>query len=156
MSIKNIMYFIYLLFMPEVPITKKTQWECIQCGRCCHDFILSQGMHLSIIKDGKEVCQFHDHSTKLCTIYDKRPFICRIYPLVMNTDVILDKDGTARPQRALALENMTIHTECPGYGQGKRIYSNKNLQKKIEKLALAFALSFKEAHEKKKDATRII
>ena len=140
--------------MPEVPITKKTRWECQGCGGCCRDNILSHEKSLSMIKEGKPVCKFLDENNR-CTNYGERPFICRIYPFVMNLDSSIKK-SVARPQEAFKLENLKIHTECPGYGKGKRVYANKNLQRKFDKLGYDFDVRFKKAFEKKIDVSEVI
>lgn len=129
--------------MPELAIDKKTCWECVRCGSCCRDIVMAKGKELSVMKDGKAVCRFFDEGTKVCLNYEERPFICRIYPFVLDMDAIKGADGVARPQKAFLLENLKIHNECPGLGKGKRIYANKNLLKKFEKLALEFAINYK-------------
>jgi len=58
------------------------------------------------------------------------------------------KYGKATPPYEFELENLKIHTECPGYGKGKRIYANKNIQRKLDRLAYAFAIRFKDSFEK--------
>ncbi len=129
--------------MPELAIDKKTQWECIRCGACCEGIIVGKSRDISVIKRGKPVCKYLDEDSKLCLNYENRPFICRIYPFVLDMDAIKGADGVARPQQAFKLENLKIHSECPGLGKGRRIYANKNLLKKLEKLALEFAINYK-------------
>ena len=142
--------------MPEEIITKKTRWECQYCGNCCIGIIPSKNKSLSVIEDNKLVCKFFDKATKKCKDYENRAFICRIYPFVINLDVIVGKDNVARPQNAFLLENLKIHTECSGYGKGKRIYANKNLIRKLEKLGYKFALDFKKAFKKEIDVSEMI
>jgi len=137
--------------MSIIPIDKKTKWECQQCGDCCKDIILSKNKSLSIEVDGKPVCKFLNEDN-MCNNYKDRPYICRIYPFVVDFDKMACEDGVARPQIAFALENLQIHTECPGYGKGKRVYANKNLQRKIDKIRYEFAVRFKEVVDKKGDA----
>ncbi|MCB9358389.1 YkgJ family cysteine cluster protein [Candidatus Woesearchaeota archaeon] len=136
--------------MPIVSIDKNTRWECQHSGKCCNDLIISKQKLLSIEVDGRLRCKHFDPDTRLCGIYnDNRPFLCKIYPFVPDLDAILGSDGTAYPRRAFTLDNLGIHTECPGYGKGPRVYGNKRLLKRIDELSLEFALRFKEAHEKK-------
>ncbi len=134
----------------ERQIDKKTCWECQQCGECCKGIILTRHESLSVVKEGKVVCRFLGED-KHCTNYDERPFICRLYPFVIDVRTIVDEKGTARPRKAFELENMKIHDDCPGFGKGKRVYANKNLQRKFEKLADQFAKDFKDVFEKKKE-----
>ena len=54
------------------------------------------------------------------------------------------------------LENLKIHSECKGYGKGKRVFGNKNFQRKLDKMARGFALRFREAFEKERDIPDII
>lgn len=137
--------------MDETLINKNTKWECVRCGKCCKGIIISKEKNLSIIKDGKPICKFLDGTN--CLDYSSRPFICQLYPFIIDVDKILDSNGTARPHNAFLLENLKIHTDCCGYGKGKRIYANKNLHKKLEKLSYEFQLNFKDAFEKKKNIT---
>ncbi len=136
--------------MAEREIDKKTKWECQLCGECCNGIILSQNKSLSVEKNGLPVCQFLGEN-KRCMSYEARPFICRLYPFVIDIRKIVDEKGTARPRKAFELENLKIHDECPGYGKGKRVYANKNLQRRLDKLAEKFANDFKDVFEKKKE-----
>lgn len=141
--------------MPEVKIDKKTRWECQRCGECCRGIIISAKKSLSVVKDGKVVCGFFDFSNNSCLSYNERPFICRLYPFVIDLDNIAE-EGVARPERAFLLENLKIHSECPGYGKGKRVFGNKNLQRKLKGMAYDFAIRFRECFEKKKDSSHIL
>jgi Fe-S-cluster containining protein len=142
--------------MPEVNIDKKTRWECQRCGACCHDFILDRGKLISIIKEKTEVCRFFDNESKLCKNYKERPYICRTYPFVPDLNKILDLGGIAHPLNAFKLENLKIHTECKGYGEGKRIIANKRLMEQIKEMAYGFAIRFKKCHENGGDVEDII
>jgi len=142
--------------MPELAIDKKTRWECQMCGDCCRDVVLTKNKNLSIIKDGKAVCKFFDEKNNRCLDYNNRPFICKSYPFVIDMDKVVDENGTARPQQAFKLENLKIHSECPGFGKGKRIYANKNLHRKFDKMALEFAVNFKKAFNKEIDVDEVI
>lgn len=141
--------------MPEVEIDKKTRWECQRCGECCKGIIISTNKSLSIVKDGKVVCKFFNSENNSCLNYNERPFICKLYPFVIELDNIVE-DGVAKPQKAFLLENMKIHSECKGYGKGKRVFGNRNLQRRFEKLGHDFTLKFKECFEKGEDVAKII
>ncbi|WP_367066879.1 YkgJ family cysteine cluster protein [Oryzisolibacter sp. LB2S] len=51
-------------------------FPCTECGRCC------QNVHLSdetiFLDRGDGTCRYFDESTKHCSIYLKRPDICRV------------------------------------------------------------------------------
>jgi Fe-S-cluster containining protein len=141
--------------MPEVEIDKKTRWECQRCGECCRGIILSMNKNLSVVKEGKIVCKFFDFSNSSCLNYNERPFICKLYPFVIELHNIVEGDA-AKPEKAFLLGNMKIHFECPGYGKGRRIFGNKNLQRKFEKLGEEFAFRFKECFEEGGDITKIM
>ena len=109
---------------------------------------------MSIAKDGKIVCKFLDGN--VCFKYNERPFICRLYPFVIEPETMVDNEGIARPQKAFLLEHMKIHTECCGFGNGKRALGNKSLQKQFDKLGLDFAKKFKQSFEEGKDISEMI
>ncbi len=119
--------------MPEIEVTKRTKWECQRCGECCKGIIVSKEKSISVVENGKHVCRLFDGSAKTCRDYENRPFICRIYPFVIGLDNIVE-GGTAKPRKAFLLENMKIHSECPGYGKGRRVFANNSLKRKFEKL----------------------
>ena len=131
-------------------IDKKTKWECVRCGDCCKGYIPEKKKNLAI----NNICKFLDNNE--CNNYQERPFICKLYPFIIDLDNILSPDGVARPQNAFLLENLKIHEECPGIGQGKRIYANKNLQKKLDKISYEFAVKFKTSFEKKIDIEELL
>ena len=142
--------------MPIIPLTKKTKWECQHCAKCCRDIILSKNKSFSIVVDGSPVCKYLETSTNMCTDYENRPYICRIYPFVVDFDKMLGSDGVARPSIAFSLENLKMHSECLGYGKGKRIYANKNLHKKLDKICYDFSVNLKKAVKKEIDADEIM
>ena len=135
--------------MPEVTVTKRTRWECVRCGECCNGFIISKKENLSVNKNGKMQCRYLENNE--CINYDNRPFICNLYPFIIDLDNIVDNEGVARPQRAFRPEKLKIHTECSGYGKGKRVYANKKLLRELERIGLEFAEKFKESFEQNKD-----
>ena len=50
---------------------------CSKCGACCQQLELFGPMYDHLDK-GNGVCIYFDQSTKLCTIYEHRPLICRV------------------------------------------------------------------------------
>lgn len=141
----------------ETPVTRKTRWECQRCGQCCKGLIVSKDKSLSIGKGGEMVCRFFDSGTRLCTNYNERPFICTVYPFIVNFELAMpDASGISRPQKAFRLENMKIHSGCQGYGEGKRVLANKALQRRLDALGLKFAVELKERVKAGKGVSDII
>jgi hypothetical protein len=66
------------------------------------------------------------------------------------------ENDTPRLKIAFQLHMIKLHTEYPGYGKGKRIYANKALHKKLDKLSLEFSYKFKQAHKNKIPIDKII
>ena len=77
--------------MPEVDIDKKTRWECQKCGDCCNGIILSKDKSLSVMKDGHFLCKNIDFEKKICLKYSERPFICRLYPFILQVEKIMSE-----------------------------------------------------------------
>jgi len=123
-------------------ITKNTSWECQMCGKCCAGPIIDKRADLS----SYGVCRFLVDNT--CSIYNERPFICRLYPFVADMEKVVSQDGVARPKQAFRLENLKLHPDCPGVGKGKRIYANSRLIRQLDRLAEEFAQGFKESFKK--------
>lgn len=88
------------------------QNDCILCKRCCRfiqgdsrwfvslteedinligkmeiDYLMSN-LHLRTVPFNKDfsICIFFDPVNNLCTIYDVRPFECRLYPFVLHEE----------------------------------------------------------------------
>lgn len=51
-------------------------FPCAQCGCCC----MSVNMSVFTIKfdRGDGICRYFEDKTRLCSIYEIRPFICRV------------------------------------------------------------------------------
>jgi Fe-S-cluster containining protein len=146
----------YAINMPLVKVTDSTRFECTKCGRCCHDLIISKGIPFSIKTDSGFICKYFDNSSKLCTIYSQRPFMCKLYPFLPDYDKTLDEKQIAHPLRPFMIENLSIHTECPGFGNGKKIVANRKLLKHIESIAYYYADALKYSFEKKEDIRKFL
>jgi uncharacterized protein len=48
-------------------------YPCTACGACCRNISA-----LASLDRGDGVCQHYDEVTRLCTVYDERPLVCRI------------------------------------------------------------------------------
>jgi len=84
----------------------RDSFQCQKCGKCCqegvgvalwaHEFkrlktlIPNIYKHIKILNENwyalKLPCVFYDQLKKECSIYDKRPIACRLYPLGVNPD----------------------------------------------------------------------
>lgn len=51
-------------------------FPCDSCGLCCQN--ISGISDLVDFDLGNGVCKYFDSTTRLCSIYDKRPLICRV------------------------------------------------------------------------------
>lgn len=51
-------------------------FPCSQCGLCCQQVHLASETRYLDRGDGS--CRHYDHLSKFCSIYDKRPDICRV------------------------------------------------------------------------------
>jgi len=52
------------------------EFPCNSCGKCCRNVDLSE--ETSYLNRGDAVCKFFNEDTNLCTIYNKRPLVCRV------------------------------------------------------------------------------
>jgi hypothetical protein len=94
----------------EIPTGMK--WSCISCGLCCGNVFSESWLDLYVTEyvgpllDG--YCKHLDRENgNRCSIYQRRPNICRGYPFVIK------KNGTKY--------NLTIHRRCNGIGHGQPI-----------------------------------
>lgn len=51
-------------------------FPCTACGLCCQKVHLSE--QTAWLNRGDGVCQHYDELTKLCSIYENRPLVCRV------------------------------------------------------------------------------
>ena len=51
-------------------------FACSRCGACCRSVSLSAST--AWLANEANVCRYLDTSTEMCTIYDRRPDICRV------------------------------------------------------------------------------
>lgn len=49
-------------------------FKCTQCGLCCQNI----SKILPEFDLGNGTCKYYDPDTKLCTIYEDRPLVCRV------------------------------------------------------------------------------
>lgn len=51
-------------------------FPCTACGLCCQKVHLSE--QTAWLSRGDGVCKHYDEATRLCTIYENRPLVCRV------------------------------------------------------------------------------
>ncbi len=114
----------------NVKVTRETRWACQQCGKCCHITPENRDFMVSLIGEPKDdgSCR---HLTKdnLCSIYNKRPLICRLYPFFMNLDDL--KKGVVD----ISFGKLTIDMNTSGFGKGESVVENKKLKEKLAAVA---------------------
>jgi Fe-S-cluster containining protein len=121
--------------MTLVPVDSRTRFTCTECGKCCKGYILSKKVDLSIMENGIVRCK-HLSNKNLCTIYDDktRPFICHMFPFFPDIEKIKEmKEKGLPPKNLFSPENLLIHTECDGFGKGKRVVANNQILKELKK-----------------------
>lgn len=57
--------------------TSEIKFFCSKCGACCQQLELF-GKAYEWLDKGDGVCRYFDVESKLCTIYETRPLICRV------------------------------------------------------------------------------
>lgn len=62
--------------MVKIIMSNSPQFPCYQCGACCCN--VNRSKETLFLDNGNGVCRYYDHQTKLCTIYETRPDICRV------------------------------------------------------------------------------
>lgn len=55
----------------------KYNFACCKCGSCCTHLSEFHGVYDSLDR-GDGICLHFNESTRLCTIYNSRPTICRV------------------------------------------------------------------------------
>ncbi|WP_416192418.1 YkgJ family cysteine cluster protein [Neisseria sp. CCUG12390] len=53
-----------------------SSFSCNACGECCRR--VNQSEQTAFLDRGDGICQYFDEQSKLCTIYETRPLICRV------------------------------------------------------------------------------
>lgn len=51
-------------------------FACRQCGSCCQ--LVGQNEIFKHLDRGDSVCKYYLESERMCSIYSKRPLICRV------------------------------------------------------------------------------
>lgn len=51
-------------------------FPCTACGECCRR--VAQSEQTAFLDRGDGICRYFDEPSKLCTIYDTRPLVCRV------------------------------------------------------------------------------
>lgn len=53
-----------------------SQFPCDKCGLCCKRVSVAE--ETVFLDRGDGVCKHHDEESKLCSIYESRPEVCRV------------------------------------------------------------------------------
>jgi Fe-S-cluster containining protein len=89
-------------------------YPCKSCGACCRHI-----SSLPALDRGDGICHHYDEATRLCTVYDDRPLVCRIdryyevrlreqmpamtfYAIQAHTCAALDSDNADLPAKVFA------------------------------------------------------
>lgn len=56
--------------------SERQEFVCTKCGICCKNVAHYEASEFLDRGDG--ICKYYDENTKLCTIYDFRPEVCRV------------------------------------------------------------------------------
>lgn len=51
-------------------------FPCNACGECCRR--VNQSKQTAFLDRGDGTCRYFDETSKLCTIYQERPLVCRV------------------------------------------------------------------------------
>lgn len=55
---------------------QSSPFPCNACGECCRR--VNQSEETTFLDRGDGTCRYFDEQTKLCTIYENRPLVCRV------------------------------------------------------------------------------
>lgn len=122
--------------LPTTQIDNTANGECSNCGGCCSNVIPISNKEIKAIRayikkhDIKAynnlpsvrsadlvdmMCPFRDNEKKICTIYEKRPLVCRLYKCnytresVVNAAKVMDsKKYVPRDMRAIFLTKYSL------------------------------------------------
>ncbi len=102
------------------PVTYSTKFSCTMCGKCC--FVSQKAFKEVFEKFGWKTKEdgscIHLTSDKKCSIYGKRPLICRLYPFQLNPKDL--EQGTVE----LHADKLFIDPNAIGFGQGDFVVGN--------------------------------
>lgn len=65
---------------------------CDKCGLCCQH--LNNNSIYNDMHNGNGICFYYDVNSKLCTIYENRPIVCRVddfYNRYLKTSISLEE-----------------------------------------------------------------
>src|SRR3989344_9481380 len=109
------------------PITADTRFACTMCGKCC--FFSKEAIAERVAQYGWRVkedgsCQ-HLTADKKCGIYEKRPLICRLYPVFIN------QEDLAKGKVDLFLHKLLIDPNATGFGIGPKVVENPQIKEAL-------------------------
>jgi Fe-S-cluster containining protein len=109
------------------PITPDTRFACTMCGKCC--FFSKEAIAERVAQYGWRVKEdgscVHLTADKKCGIYEKRPLICRLYPLFVNHEDI------AKGKIDLFLHKLLIDPNATGFGIGPKVMESPAIREAL-------------------------
>jgi len=118
------------------------RWSCVRCGSCCGNIFSRTWIDAALSEyigdpvDG--YCKWYDRLEHKCTIYERRPNICRGYPFIIR------KEGDHY--------KLQVHRLCKGLGQGEPVDIMEVAERLIryceEDLDLDFHIAWEEGNLK--------
>ena len=94
--------FLEFLTPDQISEVPKSDPTWLRCGK---------KRYIMALRRKKKGCFFVDRQTRLCTVYDARPILCRLYPFKLHEK----RDGS--------FKSFTLHpdgdVECPRYRDGE-------------------------------------
>lgn len=119
-------------------VTLSTRFKCKRCTKCCHLDVQLNDIEMETLREFADkkwrttrkvfrenglVCCLLDHIS--CTIYEKRPELCRMYPFSSVLESDLTKLGIKADNFAIRISGpdgqrylIIYDEECPGIGKG--------------------------------------
>ena len=121
----------------EVLVDDNTRWDCLFCGKCCHKIGKEFSLRLFDKETEKSGKCPHLDSRNRCEIYHERPIGCMMYPFYPDWNKL--KLGTVD----FSIGSLKIDSECPSYMKGNLVIKNKQLLKKLDKIAIKLKQNIK-------------
>jgi len=112
-------------------VSEETRWECQRCGNCCT--VPEWGRENMKMLLGHELqpngrC-FYLNEKNMCRNYSERPLICRMHPFHP------DKESLKIGKPDFSAGKLLISKSCKGLGCGEKVFRNRQLMKKLGRIA---------------------
>ncbi|MBC7121321.1 MAG: YkgJ family cysteine cluster protein [Candidatus Methanosuratus sp.] len=119
-------------------LTHSTKFRCRRCTRCCSLDVMLSDQEIGRLgaavdrrwrttrkssRNGRMVCSLLDGDC--CTIYDKRPILCRVFPFIAipesefaEAGIGVDPDAVKITRAGTEAYLIIYDSDCPGIGEG--------------------------------------